>query len=77
MGVVKVDDDLERMGFLTRESSSDHRVYALQLTDRGAADLKRYQAAVQTSEKKISALMTAQERTQLLALLSKVAADEA
>jgi len=74
--VVKVVDDLERMGLMKRESSSDRRIYALQLTDKGAADLKRYHASIHTFEKKISATLTAQERTQLLALLAKVAPDE-
>jgi DNA-binding MarR family transcriptional regulator len=75
--VVKVVDDLERMGLLRRESSSDRRVYALQLTDKGAADLKRYQASIHTFEKRISAGLTAHERTQLLTLLAKVAPSEA
>jgi DNA-binding MarR family transcriptional regulator len=74
--VVKVVDDLERMGLLRRESSSDRRVYALRLTDKGTSDLKRYQGSIRTFEKKIAALLTAQERTQLFALLAKVAADE-
>jgi len=64
------------MGLMRRESSSDRRVYALRLTDKGASDLKRYQGSIRTFEKKIAALLTAQERTQLFALLAKVAADE-
>ena len=74
--VVKVVDDLERMGLMKRESSSDRRVYALQLTDKGTSDLIRYQSSIRTYEKKIAALLTAHERTQLFALLAKVAANE-
>lgn len=75
--VVKVVDELERMGVVKRENSSDRRVYALMLTERGAADLKRYQSSVQLFEKKIAVQLTKPERAQLLALLSKVAPDEA
>lgn len=75
--VVKVVDELERLGLLTREKTSDRRVYALMLTERGISDLKRFNSSVQTFEKKIAALLTQQERAQLLALLAKVAPDEA
>ena len=75
--VVKVVDELERTGLLRRESSSDRRVYALQLTEKGAADLARYQASVQAFEKQIASRLTREERSQLIALLSKVAPDEA
>lgn len=75
--VVKVVDELERLGLVKRENSSDRRVYALMLTERGTADLKRYQSSVQMFEKRIAAQLTKQERTQLLALLSKVAPGEA
>ena len=74
--VVKVVDDLERMGLMRRETSSDRRVYALRLTDRGTSDLKRYHGSIQTFEKKIASLLTLQERTQLFALLAKVAPGE-
>ena len=75
--VVKVVDELERMGVVKRENSSDRRVYALMLTERGGADLKRYQSSVQLFEKKIAAQLTKPERAQLMALLSKVAPGEA
>lgn len=75
--VVKVVDELERLGLMKRESSSDRRVYALMLSERGAADLKRYQSSVQVFEKRIASLLTPQERAQLLVLLSKVAPGEA
>lgn len=75
--VVKVVDDLERMELLRRETSSDRRVYALQLTERGTRDLKRYQRSIREFEVKIASHLSAQEREQLLLLLSKVAPDEA
>lgn len=74
--VVKVVDELERMGLLKRESSSDRRVYALRLTEKGSRDYKRYQTSVQTFEKSISSNLTPQERELLFALLAKVAPDE-
>ena len=74
--VVKVVDELERIGLLKRESSSDRRVYALRLTEKGSRDYKRYQTSVQTFEKSISANLTPQERELLFELLAKVASDE-
>lgn len=74
--VVKLVDELERMDLVRRMSTSDRRIYALQLTERGEVDLKRYHASNQTFENKIAAALTARERTQLLALLAKVAPNE-
>jgi DNA-binding MarR family transcriptional regulator len=74
--VVKVVDDLERMGLIRRDTSSDRRVYALKLTDKGISDLKRYQVSVRTFEKKIASLLTPQERSHLFTLLAKVAPNE-
>ncbi len=71
--VVKVVDDLERMGLAKRTQSSDRRVYALQLTERGEIDLRRYHASIQAFEKDIASRLGADERAQLLALLTKVA----
>lgn len=75
--VVKVVDELERVGLIRRESSSDRRVYALQLTEKGIADLKRYEASIQKFEIQIASQLTREERAQLIMLLSKVAPDEA
>ena len=75
--VVKVVDDLEKMELVKRMPSTDRRVYALQLTERGSADMKRYQASNRTFEKSIAADLTAKERELLLLLLSKVAPGEA
>ncbi|MGO4581495.1 MarR family winged helix-turn-helix transcriptional regulator [Cupriavidus sp. 2TAF22] len=71
--VVKVVDDLERMGLAKRTQSSDRRVYALQLTERGDIDLRRYHASIQAFEKNIASGLGADEGAQLLALLTKVA----
>lgn len=75
--VVKVVDELERLGLVSREAGNDRRVYALHLTDSGVADVRRYQRAIQNFEKEIASGLTADERTTLIALLGKVAADEA
>lgn len=72
--VVKVVDELEKLDLVKRASSTDRRVYALQLTERGEVDLERYERSIQIFEKMISADLTAQERNQLLKLLAKVAA---
>jgi DNA-binding MarR family transcriptional regulator len=75
--VVKVVDELERMQLVERTPSSDRRVYALLLTELGGTHLKRYQGSIHTFEKKISSMLAPQERALLLALLAKVAPDEA
>lgn len=75
-GTVKVVDELERMGLVSRNATEDRRAYALHLTDRGNADLDLYQAASQSFEKKIAARLSARERTLLLSLLAKVADDQ-
>lgn len=71
--VVKVVDELEKLGLVKRASSTDRRVYALQLTAQGEEDLERYEHSIQTLEKMIAVNLTAEERNQLLLLLSKVA----
>jgi DNA-binding MarR family transcriptional regulator len=75
--VVKVVDELERMELLRRDPSTDRRVYALRLTEKGTAALRRYHAAVAKFEAQISSDLTKAEREQLLALLRKVAPSEA
>lgn len=74
--VVKVVDELERMGLMRRDPSSDRRVYALRLTNKGLADLRRYHAIVERYEAAISTGLSAAERTQLLRLLDKVAPNQ-
>ncbi len=75
--VVKVVDELERLELVRRAQTSDRRIYALQLTQQGGADLERYQASMDTFEAQISSRLRPQERTLLLSLLAKVAPDEA
>jgi DNA-binding MarR family transcriptional regulator len=75
--VVKVVDELERLELLRRDPSADRRVYALQLTEKGATDLLRYQTAVEAFEKQIASHLTREERAQLITLLAKVAPEEA
>ena len=74
--VVKVIDDLEGMGVLRRERMDDRRNYALVLTDQGVTELNRYQQLVRTFEAEIAVALTADERKQLLHLLSKIAPTE-
>ena len=74
--VVKVVDELEKLGLVRREPGTDRRVYALQLTETGASDLQNYQSAIHAFEKKIAAQLTPKERTQLIGLLAKVATEE-
>ncbi|HKS72665.1 MAG TPA: MarR family transcriptional regulator [Terriglobales bacterium] len=75
--VVKVVDDLERLNLLRRAPTTDRRVYSLQLTDKGMADLERYQASIEIFEKNIAAALTTSERALLLDLLSRIAPGEA
>ncbi|WPG41524.1 MarR family winged helix-turn-helix transcriptional regulator [Variovorax sp. EBFNA2] len=74
--VVKVIDDLEGMGVLRRERMDDRRNYALVLTEQGVTELNRYQQLVRTFEAEIAVALTADERKQLLHLLSKIAPTE-
>lgn len=74
--VVKVVDELERMGLVKRMPTSDRRAYALELTAQGDADLLRYEASTQAFEKRIAGKLTASERALLQGLLARVAIDE-
>lgn len=73
--VVKVVDDLENRGLLERGPgpSRDRRVYAVRLTDEGAAELRRYNESVKRFEDKIASDLTRTERQHLIALLNRVA----
>lgn len=74
--VVKVIDDLEQMGILSRERTADRRSYALHLTPFGLDEHKRHGELVQAFEREIAAGLTAAERSQLLSLLAKIAPTE-
>lgn len=71
--VVKVVDDLEERGLLERGPSSDRRVYAVRLTEKGVSELRRYNEAVKRFEEKIASDLTKAERLQLISLLKRVA----
>jgi DNA-binding MarR family transcriptional regulator len=73
--VVRVVDDLEGMGLLRRDRING-RLHSLQLTKKGASDLRRYSILVAQFESEIAAALTAAERRQLLDLLKKVAPSE-
>ncbi|MBR0706968.1 MarR family winged helix-turn-helix transcriptional regulator [Bradyrhizobium liaoningense] len=71
--VVKVVDDLEKRELLERGPSKDRRVYAVRLTEKGVAELRRYNEAVERFEEKIASDLTKAERLQLISLLKRVA----
>ncbi|HKU24403.1 MAG TPA: MarR family transcriptional regulator [Candidatus Sulfotelmatobacter sp.] len=75
--VVKVVDELEGRGLVSREATSDRRVYALHLTAAGTQDFNHYQATIEKFEEEIAARLSADEREKLITLLRKVAAEEA
>jgi DNA-binding MarR family transcriptional regulator len=71
--VVKVVDTLESLGLIERQPGSDRRSYALALTPRGQKELREIQVRLRGYEEAITKRMTSAERTQLMALLAKVA----
>lgn len=72
--VVKVVDTLESLGLIERQAvPNDRRSYALVLTSRGKEELREIRSQLRVYEKAITAKLTATERTQLMALLAKVA----
>lgn len=73
---MKVIDDLEKMGVLSRERTADRRSYALHLTPYGVDEHKRHGEVVRSFEREIAAGLTAAERNQLLSLLAKIAPAE-
>ncbi|MGH6657505.1 MAG: MarR family winged helix-turn-helix transcriptional regulator [Actinocrinis sp.] len=73
--MVALIDDLERKGLIERRSHpADRRAYAVSLTDTGAAVLDRAFEVAVGIESEVCSRVNDVERTQLLALLSKVAA---
>jgi len=71
--VVKVVDMLESVGLIERQSGADRRSYALALTPRGQKVLREIQARLRSYEQALTARLTPSERSQLMALLAKVA----
>jgi len=72
--VVKVVDTLESLGFVQRQAiAEDRRSYALVATELGKSELTRMRKLLQTYEVTIASQLTPAERSQLMALLAKVA----
>ena len=72
--MVAMIDRLEEKGWLRRERSSvDRRSHELRLTEAGAELLARLTAQVEAHEAELAQNLTAEEKTQLLAMLAKVA----
>lgn len=72
--IVTLVDELEARGVIERHrGTADRRQYALQLSARAQHDLARVRQAVAAHDQDITAALTAPERKQLAALLSKVA----
>lgn len=77
-GVVTVTNALEALGYVERaDSAQDKRAFALRLTRRGAQALNRIEQAVHQHDERISARLTAEEKTALLRLLAKLGPPEA
>jgi len=71
-GAVQLVDQLQAMGYVARQEAADKRAYSLVLTPAGRrahADITR---AVQAHDQRISARLSAGERSQLIALLGRL-----
>lgn len=74
--VVSVIDRLEARGLVRRApSANDRRSYALRLTGDGQALLAEAEPLVREHEDRIAADLSAEERDQLLSLLSRIRVD--
>ncbi len=71
---VALFDGLEARGLAQRASASDRRSYALQLTPRGRAMLRKIHAVSDAHEEKISAGLTQADRHELFRLLNALIA---
>ena len=75
--VVALVDDLERRGLAERRRDpSDRRAYALYLTPRGRAVLEDLERIAKEHEAELLTALDASERSQLIALLQRVAASQ-
>jgi DNA-binding MarR family transcriptional regulator len=72
--LVGVLHGLEGEGLLERRRGEDRRTNGLWLTRSGAALLARTKRKIRVHERRVAARLTAAERSQLLALLVKLAA---
>lgn len=71
--IVKVVDQLERRGLIAREPSPhDRRSHSLRLTDEGESALRRMKALMMRHEDEFTAVLTAQERQQLIEMLARL-----
>jgi DNA-binding MarR family transcriptional regulator len=71
--IVPVVDKLEARGLVARRTSNeDRRANGLWLTEPGAALLRRLKRRVSSHERRLTRNLTAQERAQLVELLSKI-----
>lgn len=72
---LKLVDALEAAGLICRmDVAGDRRRYSLGLTDEGRARLEALRTELAVYEKKLASALSAAERTQLMALLERVAA---
>jgi DNA-binding MarR family transcriptional regulator len=70
--MVGVVDMLEDRGLIERRRGHDRRTNGLWLTHEGRALVLRLKRRILAHERRVAAHLTAQERTQLLALLEKL-----
>jgi DNA-binding MarR family transcriptional regulator len=71
--LVALADDLEAQRLIRRDrSDSDRRAYALTLTSKGAATLKRADALMDQCEEEFTGVLTPAERAQLADLLARL-----
>jgi len=77
-GVVKLLTWFEQQGLVRREThDGDRRAQCLELTAHGQAQLAHIEACVEEHDRRICAGLSADEREQLLELLSRVAPRQA
>ncbi|MCO5099458.1 MAG: MarR family transcriptional regulator [Burkholderiaceae bacterium] len=71
--IVKVVDQLAGRGLIVREPSPhDKRSYSIRLTDSGATALRRMKTLMLRHEDEFTAVLTAEERRQLIELLARL-----
>ena len=71
--LVGVLDALEARGLVERRRGKDRRTNGLLLTRAGRARVTELKRRIRVHERRVAARLTAEEKTQLLALLSKLA----